>query len=71
MAMKTPKQQAQAKLFILLGQVTSAQRWHTGMMYELVKRNLSSPALQFHYSEFVEELKMVEQDIRRKMQEIK
>lgn len=71
MAMRTEKQRQQTKLWVLLGQVTAAQRWHLGMMQALEYEGLSNDLLKAWHNGFVNALKDTEQDIRRKMKEIK
>lgn len=64
------KQKKQQQLWVLLGQVTSAQHWHAGLMNQLRREGMCSIGTQVAYDGFLEAMQYTEQKIRKAMKEL-
>lgn len=65
------RRQQQQKLWHLLGQVTAAQRWHTGMMQQLkLDQYLNDNYAAIDLDRFIQSLKHIEKRIRADMKNI-
>lgn len=67
---RTDKQRKQRELFILLGQVSSARRWHTGLLNHLRSRGYPASDATSLNSLFAKEMKHIEDIIRNEMKEL-
>jgi hypothetical protein len=65
------KREEQQKLWVLLGQVTSARRWHGGLLNTLHRRGLLTPHMNLAHEVFTQELHQAEIKIREQMKNLK
>ena len=67
---RTPKQAKQRELFVRLGQVSSARRWHIGLLSHLRSKGYPVADADSLHHLFTKELKNIEAIIRDELKRI-